>query len=323
MSQTSIEQMLIVKNDPWLAPMAGAVADRFIRYINRSLEIEENQGGIVNFANRHKYLGINYDKTKKGFFYREWAPNAKALFLIGDFNDWNRNSHPLKQIENGNWEIFLDDKTYKKSFCHLSKFKLLVHTQFSVMEKLPAYVTRVIQNVGSNDFVAQLWHPAKNFDWQGDKFDAAKIKSLLIYECHIGMAQEKADLGTYLEFVENILPRVKGLGYNTLQIMAIAEHPYYGSFGYHVSNFFAPSSRFGTPEELKILIREAHKLGIAVIMDIVHSHTVKNTNEGLNQLDGSDDLYFHPGERGNHPGWDSKIFNYGKDRKSTRLNSSH
>ena len=128
------------------------------------------------------------------------------------------------------------------------------------------------------------------------------------------MATEEEKVGSYNEFRENILPRIKEDGYNAIQIMAIQEHPYYGSFGYHVSSFFAPSSRNGTPEELRELIDKAHELGLAVIMDIVHSHAVKNEIEGIARMDGSYDLYFHgdPGRR-YHSAWDSLCFDYGKD----------
>ena len=169
----------------------------------------------------------------------------------------------------------------------------------------------MIQNEETKEYSGQLWLE-NSFNWEDDKFKSISDTTLFIYECHIGMAQEKEGLGSYTEFTEKILPRIKKAGYNAIQLMAIQEHPYYGSFGYHVSNFFAPSSRFGTPEELKTLIKTAHQIGIAVILDIVHSHTVKNTLEGINEFDGSDSQYFHSGSRGEHPQWDSKIFDYGK-----------
>jgi 1,4-alpha-glucan branching enzyme len=188
----------------------------------------------------------------------------------------------------------------------------MVHSDMGWHERIPAYIRRVVQDKDSTNFSGQVWLPPKKFDWEHDQFNIGNLKELLIYECHIGMAQEKEDVGSFVEFADYILPYIKNSGYNTIQLMAIAEHPYYGSFGYHVSSFFAVSSRFGTPEDLKYLIRKAHDQGIAVIMDVVHSHTVKNLNEGLNMFDGSDDQYFHPGERGNHPYWDSKCFDYGK-----------
>ena len=177
--------------------------------------------------------------------------------------------------------------------------------------RLPAYVTRTVQDTNSKLFCAQVWD-SNNFQWTDNDFKPAADMPL-IYEAHVGMAQEEEKVGTFNEFTEKILPRIKKANYNVLQLMAIQEHPYYGSFGYHVSNFFAVSSRFGTPEDLKNLINEAHKAGIAVIMDIVHSHSVKNEEEGLSRFDGNYDLYFYPGEKGFHPAWDSRCFDYNKD----------
>jgi 1,4-alpha-glucan branching enzyme len=189
---------------------------------------------------------------------------------------------------------------------------VLVHSAIGQVERIPAYSRRVVQDAKTHDFAAQVWKPAKEFDWKNDTFSPKQNESLLIYECHVGMAQEKEGVGTIREFIDNTLPRIKAGGYTAIQLMAVQEHPYYGSFGYHVSSFFAPSSRFGTPEELKELIKTAHSVGIAVIMDLVHSHAVKNLLEGLAMFDGTDYQYFHAGNRGNHPGWDSKLFNYGK-----------
>ncbi len=301
----------LVKDDPWLEPVARQIADRYERYKTRLAQIEKEAGSLQAFASAYNQLGIHYDENRQGWTYREWAPHAHSLFLIGDFNSWNRISHPLIRGEQGVWEIFLEEKTYRQTFVHGSRVKVLVHGANGARERIPAYIQRVVQDDASKDFAGQLWFPPP-FEWGEEEFDPRQAKPLLIYECHVGMAQEREGVGTYREFADNILPRIQRNGYTALQIMAIAEHPYYGSFGYHVSNFFAPSSRFGTPEDLKYLIREAHGLGIAVIMDIVHSHTVKNLNEGINEFDGTEGQYFHPGGRGEHPSWDSKLFNYGK-----------
>ncbi|MCF8373334.1 MAG: alpha amylase C-terminal domain-containing protein [Bacteroidales bacterium] len=310
-AQNKIEKLPIVINDPWLEPVAREVFERNQRFRDRLQEIEKEHGSLSKFADAYKNLGINSDSKKKAWVYREWAPKAQSLFLTGDFNDWDPESHPLQQGDDGIWEIILDKKEYKDKLVHGSKFKVLVHSDAGSHYRIPAYSTKLIQDNESKDFAAQFWNP-KKFNWEGDKFDFGQHGELLIYEAHIGMAQEKEDVGTYNEFTENILPRIKKAGYNTIQLMAIAEHPYYGSFGYHVSNFFAPSSRFGTPEDLMELVKQAHKMGLAVIMDVVHSHTVKNINEGLNLFDGSGDQYFHCGQRGEHPSWDSMLFNYGK-----------
>ncbi len=301
----------LIKLDPWLEPNAGDIENRFNRFNDRLLEIEHDHGSLLKFADGYNYFGINYDSARKGWTYREWAPLASELFLFGDFNGWRRFTHPMVKNNYGVWEIFLDEKTYKDSFTHGSKVKVLVNSPAGIRERIPAYIKRVEQDDETKNFTGQVWIPGK-YDWQQDNFKLKLSDPLFIYESHVGMAQEKEGTGTYKEFSENILPRIKNLGYNAIQLMAIMEHPYYGSFGYHVSSFFAPSSRFGTPEELKDLIREAHKMGIAVIMDVVHSHTVKNILEGLNEFDGSDCQYFHSGDRGLHPQWDSKLFDYGK-----------
>lgn len=310
-AQNKFEELPIVKKDPWLEPVAREVYERHERYKNRLKEIETQNGNLSKFADAYNYFGINFDKKKKAWVYREWAPKAHSLFLTGDFNSWDSESHPMHRNDDGVWEISLAEKEYKNKLVHGSKFKVLVHSDAGSHHRIPAYIRKVIQDDVTKDFAAQFWHPGK-FNWEGDKFNFAQHNELLIYEAHIGMAQEKEGVGTYREFTEHILPRIKNAGYNTIQLMAVAEHPYYGSFGYHVSNFFAPTARFGTPEDLMELVKQAHKMGLAVIMDIVHSHTVKNINEGLNLFDGSSDQYFHIGQRGEHPHWDSKLFNYGK-----------
>jgi len=312
MSQSEIPKLAIIEQDSWLEPVKDAVYERYQRFLNRKESLKKQSGSLKAFASAYTYFGIHFDKKENAWIYREWAPAAKGLFLIGDFNKWEYFTHSLQNIGNGIWEIKLPYEKYKTTFLHQSKVKVVVQTKESTLARIPAYISRVIQNENTKDFAGQLWFPKEDYHRKAKSFSSPEKDNLLIYECHIGMAQEKEGVGSFKEFTENILPHIKSKGYNTIQIMALAEHPYYGSFGYHVSNFFAPSSRFGTPEDLKELIDKAHQLGIAVIMDIVHSHTVKNTNEGINNFDGSGHQYFHEGERGNHPAWDSKLFDYGK-----------
>ena len=297
-----------------MQPYAEVIQRRHDRYQVALQAITNYAGSIVEFASSHEYYGIQVDPIRKGWTYREWAPHAQALYLIGDFNGWNRTSHPLRKNLRGDWEIFLPQSQYQEVFVHGSKLKVrVIGANNSDLDRIPAYIRRVVQDEETKDFAGQLWFPEQAFSWTDQKFALKKSASMpLIYECHVGMAQEKEGVGTYLEFEKNILPRIQAAGYTAIQLMAVMEHPYYGSFGYHVSNFFAPSSRFGTPEELKSLINAAHRMGIAVIMDLVHSHAVKNINEGINDFDGTEDGYFHAGERGYHVGWDSKLFNYGK-----------
>lgn len=311
---TTEEIPVLVKNDPWLAPYTGEIINRLKRFEDRKKELSEKYGSLDSFARGYEYFGFNYDIKQKGWWYREWAPAAHSLSLIGDFNQWDRHAHPMNRDENGVWEIFLADKDYKDTLVHESTVKVHVTGSKGGMDRIPAYARYVTQDEKTHDFTARFWNPPTAFKWTDQKFKAEdSYKNPYIYECHVGMAQEKEGLGTYREFADKILPKLKEQGYNTIQMMAVQEHPYYGSFGYHVSNFFAPSSRFGTPYELKYLIDKAHGLGMAVIMDIVHSHAVKNVSEGLNEFDGSDDQYFHPGGRGFHTLWDSKLFNYQKE----------
>lgn len=305
-------KIALVRQEPWLAQYEPQIQRRFNRYGEAIREIEDFSGNIIEYASVHTYYGIHFETWRKGWVYREWAPAAKQLYFLGEFNDWNRSSHPMKKSPRGDWEIFLPFEQYKDTFIHGSKVKVHVVTENSALDRIPAYIRRVVQDEITHDVAGQLWF-VKDFQWTDDSFTTEKsLKQPLIYECHIGMSQEKFGVGTYKEFEELTLPRIKAAGYNTIQLMAVMEHPYYGSFGYHVSNFFAPTSRFGTPEELKSLINKAHEMGIAVVMDIVHSHAIKNVNEGLNEFDGSDDQYFHPGDKGYHEAWDSKVFDYAK-----------
>ena len=305
--------MKIVEKDPWLEPVAGEVQARHDRYNNTLRYIESHYGSLKSFASAHEFFGFHYDNIRRGWWYREWAPAAHYLSLFGDFNNWDRYANPLERENDGIWSIFLPDSQYRDKLTQGSLLKVLVQSSIGEQERIPIYINRVVQNEDNKDFAGVLWktdNSQKSANIQQSTLNGQQ--PLFIYECHIGMAQESESVGTYKEFKENILPRIKDLGYNAIQLMAVAEHPYYGSFGYHVSNFFAASSRFGTPEELKELIGTAHEMGILVIMDLVHSHTVKNTYEGMYLFDGSEDQYLIGGKEGHHPQWDSKLFNYGK-----------
>ncbi len=300
---------ILIQNDLWLSPYEDILKERGKRYKEKLALITQQSQSLQEFASAYRYLGINYDAKQKGWWYREWAPNADELSLVGDFNGWDGTKHLLSKNKQGIWEIFLEDS----SFGHGTKFKVRVKSNNGTKDRIPAYVDYVTQNPDTYDFTGEIYQPKKKFKWTDKTFSiGSKTNNLFIYECHVGMAQEKGKVGSYQEFAELILPRIKKQGYNAIQLMAVQEHPYYGSFGYHVSNFFAASSRFGTPDDLRYLINKAHEMDLVVIMDLVHSHAVKNIAEGLNEFDGSDQ-YFHEGGKGEHDGWDSKLFNYGKE----------
>ena len=297
---------MLYEMDPYLEPFKGKIEERHARYaaLRDKMSVK---GSLSKGVNNQMYYGLH--KMDDGrWVFRDWAPNASTIYLIGDFNNWKRaEAFALKPVGGGNWELILEDFFLS----HGTLYKLFIEWPGGGGERLPAYVTRAVQDEETKAFCAQVWDPDKPYKWRRTR--PKRIGAPLIYECHIGMSGEKEGVATFEEFRRDVLPRVADLGYNTLQIMALQEHPYYGSFGYQVSNFFALSSRFGTPEEFKRLVDDAHAKGIAVVMDIVHSHSVDNEAEGLSRFDGREDLYFYPGEAGRHPAWGSRCFDYGKD----------
>lgn len=302
--------MKIVENDPWLKPYESAIEGRHDHALWRERQLtEDGKRTLSEFAQGYKYYGLH--RSDCGWVFREWAPNATEIYLIGDFSDWNEQEmFRLQRLNSeGDWEV----RVPISMISHGQHYKMRVKWNGGQGDRIPAWCRRVVQDHVTNVFAAQVWAPEKEYEFRNSVFKP-KNDPILIYECHIGMAQEKEEVGTYAEFKDNVLPRIKAAGYNCIQIMAIQEHPYYGSFGYHVSSFFAPSSRFGTPEELKELIDTAHGMGISVIMDLVHSHSVRNELEGLGNLAGDPNQYFLPGDRHEHSAWGSLCFDYGKDQ---------
>ena len=292
-------------NDPLLLPYLPIIQGRHQHFINTLHRVQGDASRLADACNSHLYYGLHRNNTE--WVLREWAPNATAIFLLCDSNDWQKNNHySFTKLNDQDWELRLPSNILR----HEMLYKLLVEWEGGSGERIPSHTTRAVQDDYTKVFSAQVWCPDHPYHWQHPRPKAAPHP--LIYEAHIGMSTEHQRVSTFIEFRLYVLPRIAALGYNTIQLMAIQEHPYYGSFGYQVANFFAVSSRFGTPEELKELIDAAHGLGIRVLLDIVHSHSVSNEAEGLSFFDGTDYLYFHRGERGKHPAWDSRCFDYGK-----------
>ena len=295
----------ILELNPQLQSFAGDIDLRMFLYRATKSRILSEGQTLNDFANAHNYYGFHH--VDGGWYYREWAPSAYALYLEGEFNDWNQTSHPLTRVGDGNWEIFLEGDDALWDGC---KVKTVVDANMTRTEHLPLYCRRAVQNKTNNSFEAEVVDDRTTFDWTDEGFEGEE--KLYIYEAHVGMAQEEGRVGTYTEFADITLNHVKEAGYNTIQLMAIMEHPYYGSFGYQVSNFYAASSWFGKPQELKYLVNKAHSMGIRVLLDLVHSHAVKNTAEGINMFDGTTWQFFHDGDKGEHPAWGTKCFDYGK-----------
>lgn len=301
-----------IKDDPYLAPYAEALRYRFAKYKQLKSAIDESEGGLKQFSSSYQNMGIHV--VEGGIEYREWAPSANAMYIFGDFNDWNRTAYPLQKSQFGIWKCFIPNTPDGKCpIKHSTRVKVSVVTENGeTRDRNPAWATFCMQDPHTYLFDTVFWNPSEQhkYKWKAPAH-VKRPHSLRIYECHVGMGSIEPKVALYTEFADNVLPRIKRIGYTAIQIMAIMEHAYYGSFGYHVTNFFAISSRSGTPEDLKYLIDKAHQLGLYVLMDVVHSHASSNSMDGINQFDGSDHQYFHEGERGHHSLWDSRLFNYG------------
>ncbi|RXQ96215.1 1,4-alpha-glucan-branching enzyme [Ancylomarina salipaludis] len=297
----------LINTDPLLENYQLKIEGRKIAAEQKERELLQGSDSLTDFANGYLFFGLHL--TDYGWILREWAPHATQIYLVGELNNWqDSDEFAFTRKEHGVWELALAAEVLH----HGDLYRLSVYWESGHGHRLPAYVTRVVQDLETLVFSAQVWQPKTNFIWRNTG-RISKQKSPLIYEAHVGMATEEEKVGSFNEFRHNVLPRIRKAGYNTIQLMAVQEHPYYGSFGYHVSNYFAVSSRFGTPTDLKALIDEAHGMGMRVIIDLVHSHSVKNENEGLGNFDGSGHQYFHEGARRNHQAWDSLCFDYGKN----------
>lgn len=302
----------IIELDAWLEPFLPAIQRRYERFQRWKDIINNSEGGYDSFSKGYLKFGFNVQENND-IIYREWAPNAKEAYIIGDFNNWSRASHPMSKNEYGVWEIKLPSIDGKPAIPHDSKVKIsMILPSGQRIERLPAWIKRVTQDISvSSVYEARLWNPPKEERYTFKHDRPHQPHGIRIYEAHVGISTSEPRVGTYKEFTKDILPRIQNLGYNAIQLMAVMEHAYYASFGYQVTNFFAASSRYGTPEELKELVDTAHAMGIVVLLDVVHSHACKNVLDGLNQFDGTDHLYFHEGGKGRHELWDSRLFNYG------------
>lgn len=297
----------LVRRDPYLTPYTEKIIRRMERLKTIEDQINIEAGGLENFASGHEYYGLHFRGDK--WVFREWAPNATAIYLTGDFSRWkDETAFALKRINaHGDWEI----SRPPEALHHKDLYRLSIHWEGGLGQRIPAYARRVVQDNHTKIFNAQVWQPSEPYAWKHNDFIRSE-QAPIIYEAHVGMAQEEEKIGSYREFEEFVLPGIVKAGYNTLQIMAIQQHPYYGSFGYQVANYFAPSSQFGTPDDLKKLIDAIHCAKLSVIMDIVHSHAAQNEVEGISRLDGTRYQYFHKGARGDHEAWHSRCFDYGK-----------
>ncbi len=295
----------ILEYNPEIQKYASDIDLRMHRHWTTKQRILGEGQTLLDFANAHEYFGFH--RTDGGWVYREWAPGAYQIYLEGDFNNWNKTDHPLTHIGNGVWELYLKGEDALWEGCRV---KTVVDSNLERTEHVPLYIRRAVQDDTTKIFCGEIVDDRNTFIWTDADFKTPR--DLFIYEVHVGMSLEDGRVASFREFADYILPHIKKSGYTTIQLMAIMEHPYYGSFGYQVSSFYAVSSRFGKPNDLKYLINKAHEMGIGVLLDLVHSHAVKNTADGINLFDGTAYQFFHDGEKGEHPAWGTKCFDYGK-----------
>ena len=304
----------VIAHDKYLEAHKGHLGYRWDKYKSLRSAIDQHEGGLEVFSRGYEKMG--FTRTAEGITYREWAPNATAACLRGDFNGWDlgANGKWMKKDDYGVFSVFLpNNEDGSPAIPHGSRVK--IHLQIpngEPVDKIPAWIRYAVQQPGEIPFNGIYYDPPveEQYEFKYERPDAPT--ELRIYEAHVGMSSTEPKINSYVEFADDVLPRIKDLGYNAVQLMAIQEHAYYASFGYHVTNFFAVSSRCGTPDELKYLVDKAHSMGISVIMDLVHSHASSNSMDGLNMFDGSNGQYFHSGPEGYHWMWDSRCFNYGE-----------
>ncbi|XP_074757316.1 1,4-alpha-glucan-branching enzyme isoform X4 [Athene noctua] len=299
----------LLERDPYLAPFETDFQRRYSLFYNHLKNIEENEGGLDKFSKSYKTFGVN-QFVDGGIYCKEWAPGAEAVFLAGDFNGWNPFSHPYKKMEYGKWELFIPPgQDGYPPVPHGSKLKVVIRAQNGeLLYRISPWARYVVRDEDKVNYDWVHWNPPQSYIHKHPS--PKRLKSLRIYESHVGIASPEGKVASYKNFTYNVLPRIKDLGYNCVQLMAIMEHAYYASFGYQVTSFFAASSRYGTPDDLKEMIDVAHSMGITVLLDVVHSHASKNSEDGLNKFDGTDSCFFHSGHRGNHQLWDSRLFDY-------------
>jgi 1,4-alpha-glucan branching enzyme len=258
-----------------------------------------------------------------GTYFAVWAPNARQVFVIGDFNGWNKTSHPLRSRGNsGIWEGFIP------GIGQGSIYKYYIVSQYRNyrVEKADPFAFFSETPPKTASIVCDLSYTWGDQDWAGKRRGRNALDApISIYEVHLGSWRRVPEEGnrylTYRELAPRLAEHVKKMGFTHVEFLPVMEHPFYGSWGYQTTGYFAPTSRYGTPQDFKYLIDYLHQHNIGVILDWVPSH-FPNDEHGLAYFDGTH-LYEHEDPRqGIHPDWNSFIFNYGRDEVCSFLLSS-
>ncbi len=251
---------------------------------------------------------------ESGVYFAVWAPNAQRVSVVGDFNGWDGRVHPMRKLlGSGVWELFVpavaEGAHYKFEIRTHSGALLLKSDPFAFFNQHGRSTSSLVYDLERYQWSDQAWMESR------PKRDLPK-SALSIYEVHLGSWRRRSDEGnrhlSYLELTETLIPYVVDMGYTHIELMPIAEHPFEGSWGYQVTNYYAPTSRFGSPDELRHFIDACHRAGIGVIVDWVPAHFPKDAH-GLAEFDGTD-LHEHMDPRqGEHQDWGTLIFNFGRN----------
>lgn len=264
----------------------------------------------------YKKLGAHFSEEKgvKGVFFAVWAPHAAAVHVIGEFNGWNEESHPMKKEGPGGIHSLFVPGVQENTL-----YKFLITTEKGEkLYKADPFANYAEMRPGNASKITSL----KGFAWEDEKWEENRDKlnvfeqPIAIYECHIGSWMKHPD-GTedgfynYREFADRLVEYLKEMRYTHVELMGIAEHPFDGSWGYQVTGYYAPTSRYGTPKDFMYLVNRLHKIGVGVILDWVPAHFATDAF-GLGCFDGTCIFEDPDPRKGEHPEWGTKIFNYGK-----------
>lgn len=260
---------------------------------------------------------------KQGVYFAVWAPNAKAVSVVGEFNGWHSERHKLypRWDDSGIWEGFISDLSWGTAY------KYAVRTyKDELLEKSDPYALSWEQGVQAASLVSTTWFEWTDDKWMKHRHEKNNLNApLSVYELHLGSWMRGTDdpqrFFNYREVAERLVPYIKEMGFTHIELMPIMEYPYDPSWGYQITGFYAANSRFGSPQDLMFLINELHKNDIGVILDWVPSHFPGDAN-GLHYFDGTF-LYEHEDKRkGFHPQWNSHLFNYGRNEVKSFLISN-
>ena len=266
-------------------------------------------------AHPYKYRG------QDGYYFAVWAPHAAAVSLVGDFNAWNPDATPMKPVaDSGIYELFVPGLGVGQ----LYKFAITTHTG-TILFKADPYAFSAEYRPGTASVTADIrgfkWNDSK---WMESRAGTNPVKApISIYEVHLGSWKkknrpEKDGYYTYMEAAHELADYVLEMGYTHVELMGIAEHPYDGSWGYQVTGYFAPTSRYGTPAEFMYFVNYLHKKGIGVILDWIPAHFPKDAH-GLADFDGQALYEYADPRKGEHPDWGTKVFDYAKNEVSNFL----